>query len=164
MRYNKKHGEATTHLYKLWNQMRMRCINEKLIEYKNYGGRGITVCDEWNDYQTFRDWAMNNGYEFGLTLDRINNDREYSPDNCRWATRSEQMCNTRRNRVITWNGETHIMKEWAELLNIPYDTLETRLRRGWSVERAFTQSVQVHVNRRKTNNELTRKQEEKTKG
>lgn len=95
-----KHGGCLNNhaerLYSIWNHMKQRCLNPNNHAFPDYGGRGITICDEWKrDYIAFRDWAMNNGYSDDLTIDRINNDAGYSPDNCRWATRSQQNSNKR---------------------------------------------------------------------
>jgi hypothetical protein len=96
----RKHGEFGTRLYRIWASMKNRCYNTKQQNYKWYGGRGITVCDEWlNDYVAFRDWALSHGYLANLSIDRIKNDENYIPDNCRWVTMKEQANNRRSNRV-----------------------------------------------------------------
>lgn len=122
------HGLSKTRLYKIYKGMKERTMKEYNKKYKNYGGRGIKICDEWlNDFKTFYEWAISNGYEEGLTIDRIDVNGNYEPSNCRWATIKEQQNNRRNNHNITYNGETHTMKQWAEKLGINYKTLERRI-------------------------------------
>lgn len=123
----------------VWRNMIQRCHNPNHHQYCSYGGRGITVCDEWrNDYSCFREWALKNGYVQGLTIDRIDNNGGYSPQNCRWATYKEQNRNKRSNRNITLNGETKCLTEWAEFFGISVFTATRRLNKGWSAKDAFT--------------------------
>lgn len=111
--------------------MRARCNNPKSHAYKNYGGRGITVCNEWDEnFKSFYDWAMNNGYKPNLSIDRIDNDKGYCPDNCRWATRIEQSNNRRMCRHIIYNEVDHTIAEWSRILNVPYRNLRERINRG----------------------------------
>ncbi|KFD40432.1 hypothetical protein DK28_0206485 [Peptococcaceae bacterium SCADC1_2_3] len=138
-----------TRLYKTWTAMRYRCNKPKNAYYSNYGGRGIKVCEEWNnDYKNFHDWATANGYKEGLSIDRINNDGNYEPDNCRWATPAEQALNKRTNRLLTFNGETKTTIEWAEKIKINENTLRKRLFKGWPVERVLTEPVNELQRRR----------------
>lgn len=131
-----------TPLYTTWCNMRRRCSDESTSSFDVYGGRGIRVCEEWmHDFKAFYDWAMENGYEEGLSIDRVDVDGDYSPDNCRWATAKQQANNTRRNVLIDYEGETHTMHEWADILGIPYKTLWNRIHSGWSVYRAFNQPL-----------------------
>ena len=126
-----------TRLYQIWHNMKDRCYREKCSEYHRYGGRGITVCDEWREsFEAFRDWAMANGYMEGLTIERKDTNGDYCPENCCWATQKEQANNRRTNHLITYKGETHTMKEWAEIYNIPYYLLKDRIRKGIPMERA----------------------------
>lgn len=123
----------------VWRNMIQRCHNPNHHQYCSYGGRGITVCDEWrNDYSCFREWALKNGYAQGLTIDRIDNNGGYSPQNCRWATYKEQNRNKRSNRNITLNGETKCLSEWAEFFGIGVPLATRRLNDGWAEEDAFT--------------------------
>lgn len=142
---NKKHGLYNTPLYRTWVSMKDRCYNINGIPYKWYGFRGITVCKEWkNNFQAFYDWSLKNGYQKGLSIDRIDTDGNYEPSNCRWTTMKEQMNNTRKNRYIIYNGTTHTLSQWSEILNINSRTLLSRFNMGWSIERAFTTPVQKH--------------------
>lgn len=138
-----KHGLEHTRLYGIWSDMRLRCYDEKNIAYHRYGGRGITICDEWkNDVKAFYDWATANGYKDSLTIDRIDNDGNYCPENCRWATVKEQASNRRSNILVTHNGKTQTMKEWAHEVGTPYKVVWARMQKlGWSAERALTEPV-----------------------
>jgi hypothetical protein len=105
------------------------------------------VCEEWGDFAAFRDWAVANGYRDDLTLDRVDNDGDYCPKNCRWATREEQNNNTSRNRFVSYNGELHTVAEWSRIVGVPYHTLLYRIiRHNWSVEKALTTPVK-EINR-----------------
>lgn len=123
------HGMCGARLYTTWRNMIRRCEdpNDKL--YHRYGGRGIHVCNEWYNFENFLDWALNSGYEPDLTIDRMDNDEDYCPKNCRWANRITQGNNTSTNRHITYNGETHTIAEWARLLGITYNSLYHRIER-----------------------------------
>ena len=112
------HGDTNTRLYIIWCSMRERCTNEKQKSYPSYGGRGITVCEEWNDYLNFKKWAMENGYKDNLTIDRIDVNGNYCPENCRWATTIEQANNKRNNLRITYRGVTHTGAEWGRITGI----------------------------------------------
>ena len=124
------HGMSKTPLHGIWCHIRQRCGNENDQCYDRYGGRGIDICDEWSEFKNFYDWAINNGYESGLSIDRKNNDKGYSPENCRWTDRVTQCNNRRTSHCITYNGITHTMAEWSRLLNVNYDTFKARVRRG----------------------------------
>lgn len=137
-----KHGMSDSRLYRIWSLMKGRCFNEKRKEYKNYGGRGISVCSEWLDAKTFIEWALKNGYEDNLTLDRIDNDKGYQPNNCRWVSRSDQSNNKRNNRLFTHAGETKTMAQWANDNNLPYYILKKRIDKlGWSFEKAISEPI-----------------------
>ena len=126
-----KHGQKGTRLYQTWHGMKDRCNNPNNPGYKNYGERGITVCEEWNNsFKSFFEWAKKSGYEDNLEIERIEVNSGYSPDNCRWTTDFEQARNKRNNIYITYNGETHILKDWATILGIDYQVLGDRYRNG----------------------------------
>ena len=136
------YGLSHTRLFRIWEHMKNRCNSESDDSYKHYGLRGITVCPEWeNDFLCFYNWAMDNGYSDSLSIDRINNDKGYSPDNCRWVDQKVQANNTRWNHHIEYNGEDHTLSEWGKILGIKPNTLLYRIRRGWDLERAFTTEV-----------------------
>lgn len=118
-------------LIRILNSMKKRCYRKAHINYNNYGGRGITICDEWLDKTTnFYDWAMSNGYSDDLSIERINSEGNYEPNNCRWASKKEQARNIKTNHQITFNNETHCIAEWAEILNVHYDVVRRRWARG----------------------------------
>lgn len=136
---SKAHGLSNSRTYRIWNAMKERCSCPSNGQFKDYGGRGITVCDEWmNSFQAFVDWAYANGYADNLTIDRIDNNGNYCPDNCRWITSKEQNLNKRTNRMITYNDKTQTLKQWSEETGIGMSTLHFRLNNGWSVELALT--------------------------
>ena len=136
------HNKSYTRLYRIWQKTKQRCYNENHKHFQYYGARGITVCDEWkNDFQVFYEWAINNGYSDELTIDRINVNGNYEPSNCRWATRKEQMNNTRQNRFITYNGKTQTAKQWSEELGIKYPTLQGRLQRGCPIAQVLSKEM-----------------------
>lgn len=142
------HGYAHKEkLYGVWKCMRQRCSDPNVSRAKYYVNKGITVCDEWSDYLVFREWAMSNGYKEGLTLDRINNDGNYCPENCRWVTYEVQANNHSRNKRLSYNGETKTLSEWASVTGLPYDTIKRRLYYGWSVEKTLTTPVKEHKRR-----------------
>lgn len=129
-------------LYGVWNAMRGRCNSPGTKDYKRYGARGIKVCEEWNDYHNFRVWALANGFRKGMTLDRIDNDGPYSPENCRWIPKGEQQANTRVARMLTINGETKSTYEWARIARIKATTINYRDRvLGWPHEKCVFHPV-----------------------
>lgn len=139
------HGEGKTKLYRVWSMMKDRCINPNDTSYERYGGRGIKVCDEWmNSYVAFRDWAYQNGYNECLSIERIDNNGNYEPSNCKWATVIEQSRNRRSNIIIEINGQKKIVVEWAEIYNISPQTIYKRLKRGWNEIEAVTTPVLQH--------------------
>lgn len=138
--YKKTHGMRYTRLYREWRSMINRCSSKNWRDYDNYGGRGITVCDEWKEsFESFRDWALHNGYRDDLSLDRCDVNGNYCPDNCRWITMAAQANNTRRSLYLEFNGEKKTVKEWALELGLNYNTLHSRVTtKGWSAEKALT--------------------------
>lgn len=134
------HKETKTRLYRIWSAMKRRCYNQNTPAYPDYGGRGIVICDAWkNSYESFRDWSLDNGYSSSLTIDRIDNNGNYEPGNCRWVGSDAQANNRRSNCLYTYKGETHNISEWASIYNIPYKTLHNRLKTaGWSIEKSLT--------------------------
>lgn len=125
-------------LYGIWSGMKDRCFNANNTNYHRYGGRGITVCEEWKkDFVPFRDWAWANGYNDSLSIDRVNNDGNYEPTNCRWATREVQANNTSTNHYITINVTTKTIAEWSKITGVPERTIWARLNNGWSEEDAL---------------------------
>jgi hypothetical protein len=122
--------------------MKERCYNSKRKEYPNYGGRGISVCSEWFDFRNFMEWSLSNGYSDDLTIDRIDNDGNYCPENCRWVSMKQQGQNKRTNRYITHNGETKTITQWANDNGLQYHVLKKRIDGlGWSFERAISEPV-----------------------
>lgn len=141
-------GYSHEPLYALWWNMKRRCNDDSADSFKNYGARGIKVCSEWNDYSEFYKWAKSNGYEPGLTIDRIDSNKDYCPDNCRWVDWKTQERNRRNNRLITFKGETHCLSEWSEITDINKKTLRNRLINGWSVEKSLTEHIHNKNERR----------------
>jgi len=137
-------------LYNAWSNMKQRCSNDARHDFPAYGGRGITVCEEWQDsFQAFRSWALSHGYEAHLTLDRIDTNGHYCPGNCRWATKKEQANNRRTNRFVTMNGRTQSIKQWADELGMEKTTLWRRFNAGWPAERALTEPVHTNKGKRR---------------
>lgn len=136
------HGKTNTRLYRIWTNMKTRCYNKRNKNYEQWGKRGIYVCEEWrNNFESFYNWSISNGYGENLSIDRIDNNGPYCPENCRWSTPKEQANNTRRTRLITWNGETLSLHGWAEKLGLGIETLFYRLKK-MTPEEAFTLPVQ----------------------
>lgn len=147
--YKYRHGMAKTYLYRRWVGMRRRCYLKSEREYERYGGRGIKVCEEWkNDFIPFMEWALSNGYDEKLTLDRIDTNGDYEPNNCRWVSRKEQNNNKSDNVKLTLNGVTRNMVEWSEITGINYQTLQGRVRRGWNDEDVLTKPVNKNYSHR----------------
>lgn len=148
---NKTHQDSRRgehhRLYRIWSGMKCRCNTPTATSYSRYGAIGISVCSEWQNYETFKSWALKNGYNDNLTLDRINIDGNYCPDNCRWVSMKTQGNNREDNVVLEYNGEKHTMKEWSELLDINYATLQYRVYAHWPIEKIFTTEVKRYAKR-----------------
>lgn len=145
---NFSHGKSTTRIYKIWTNIISRCYREHNINYDNYGGRGITVCDSWrNSFEAFYK-DMGEPPSDRHSLDRIDNNGNYTPLNCRWADTYQQANNSRKNRILSANGVSHTMAEWSRILGISYNTIKSRISYGWGDERILTTPVQ---NQRKKN-------------
>lgn len=135
-RNNRKHGLSQSRTHSIWSQMKKRTRSPDSVDFHRYGARGIDVCERWLAFENFL--ADMGECPPKKTLERINNDGNYGPGNCRWATRTEQARNTRTNRLITFRGETRPAAAWAEITGLKSATIRWRLSRGWSVERALT--------------------------
>lgn len=133
-----KHGKSNTRIHKIWDGIKYRCNNQNATGYKNYGGRGIGVCHEWeSSFESFYKWAMSNGYNDDLSIERIDYNKGYCPENCKWIPLGEQPRNRRNTRTLTYNGITKTFQEWADDIGIKYATLYSRYRKGWSVEQVL---------------------------
>ena len=143
--WNYKHGESKTRLFKIWTSMHERCERTKHKYFKDYGGRGIKVCDEWFDYISFAEWARANGYADDLSIDRIDTNGNYEPSNCRWATEKEQHNNKRSNHIVEYKGERYTLTQLSEKVGIGKTTLRERLKMGWSVKDAVEKPVRLRT-------------------
>lgn len=141
LEYNESQWESNTRLYRIWKGMKNRCYNPNVPSYKNYGGCGIRVCDEWQQYKAFRDWALNHGYSEDLTIERKDYDGMYEPSNCEWIPRPDQGKNTSRNRYIEYGGKTMTLADWSKTLGGGPNLVATRLQRGWTEEKAVSTPV-----------------------
>jgi len=142
-------GPHKKQLVWLLKNMKKRCYNPGDTHYKWYGGKGVKICNEWlDDSAVFYDWCLANDYKQGLSIERKDCAGMYSPENCAFIPMAQQQANTTRSRHITREGETHHVSEWNRILGMPLNALEKRLLRGWSIERAFTQPIRQHKERR----------------
>lgn len=146
------HGGTGTRLYAIWSTMKQRTTNPNTVNYELYGGKGISVCSDWEDFQVFRNWAMANGYADGLTIDRIDGAGNYCPDNCRWVSMMVQQNNRCNNHSITYKGQTKTLSMWAREIGINPKTLSRRIvDKGWPIDMALTIPLQENKRtRRKT--------------
>jgi hypothetical protein len=139
--HTKTHGMSDTEIYHRYSAMRSRCLNKTNSRFKDYGGRGIKICDRWlHSFKCFYE-DMNDGFKTRLTLDRIDVNGDYSPENCRWATAKEQSNNMRNNLRITYGGKTKTVAEWANIVGMKVDSFRCRHKRGWSLDRMFNQPM-----------------------
>lgn len=142
---NTHHGDTHKRLHHIWLGMKARCNNEKDYHYKWYGGRGISVCEEWNnDYTAFRKWALSNGYSDKLTIDRIDTNGNYEPSNCRWVDMKTQNNNRRNNTMLSAFGKTMTLQEWSDEVGIKAKTIRGRISRGYNIERAISAPVKTN--------------------
>lgn len=142
------HGMSKTRIYRIWKDMRRRCDSPCVSEYPLYGGRGISVCEEWQKFELFYEWAMASGYRDDLSIDRKNNDGNYEPTNCKWSTQKEQALNRSTNAMLTYDGITKHISEWDRDIGATKSgRVRARLNAGWSVADAVT--IRVGDKRRK---------------
>lgn len=148
---NLRHGMSHTRLYYVWGNIKRRCYDNTNPAYKNYGGRGIKMCDSWKcSFESFAEWALNNGYSDSLTIERINVNGDYCPENCTWIPNNEQQNNRTTCLLYKYNGETKNLAEWCSYFNLPYMTVYTRLFRWkWGFERAISEPIHVEKRNRK---------------
>lgn len=141
------HGESKTNLYYVWLAMRNRCYRKSVHGYARYGGRGIKVCKEWKEhFESFKEWALNHGYKRGLEIDRIDNNGDYCPENCRWVTRTQNMNNTSKTKHFLYSGRQYTITELANQFNLSRKLLRDRLYKGWPVEDAISYQAKVGNN------------------
>ena len=145
-----KHGLFKHPLYGTWKRMKTRCYNKNCADYKDYGGRGIEVCELWkNDFVEFFYWAMKHGWQKGLSIERKDYNKGYSPENCTWIPFREQAKNRRTVQMITFNGETHNISEWSRITGISRKTLQRRLKsKNFTIQEAFEKPVNKALARR----------------
>lgn len=142
------HNLSKTRLYTIYRSMVERCENPNSRSWEDYGGRGIQICDEWRqDFKTFYQWALDNGHKDNLTIDRIDNDGNYEPNNCRWVNYTVQARNTRGNRNIKINGETKCLTEWCEVLDVNIHTVKWRIANGMDHKTALLKPIKKRVNK-----------------
>lgn len=138
---NTGHGAANSRLYRIWHHMKWRCTNPRCAHYDNYGGRGVQLAEDWHGFEPFQAWALTHGYTDELTIERINVDGDYCPENCAWIPRASQARNTRRTARLTFRGRSKPLPEWAEELGMSPSTIRSRLARGWDVSRTLATPV-----------------------
>lgn len=135
---NAKYHPNNKNIFGIWIGMKDRCYNPHHVKFEHYGGRGIIICDEWLEYSNFEKWAIENGFKKGLTIERLDSNGNYCPENCKWATWKEQQNNKRNNKWITYKGKTKTLSQWCEELDLNYGRTKARLNSlHWTVEEAF---------------------------
>lgn len=145
------HGMSKSKLYYIWSDIKQRCYQKNNPAFKFYGGRGIKMCNEWfKSYERFMKWAEINGYHEGLTIERIDVNGDYCPDNCKWIQLSEQAQNRRSNILIDYNGESHCLSEWCNIYKVNYYLVYNRIHKNkWSFERAISEPAHVEKRNKK---------------
>ena len=143
-----KHGMFGSRIYNIWAGLRRRCYDSNVSGYKWYGGKGIGYCKEWDSFENFYEWAKKSGYKDSLSIDRIDYNKGYSPENCRWVDKFVQARNKKSNVVLTYKNESFCCSEWAEILGINYSTLLSRKRRGFPVEEILFHKKRKHFFKR----------------
>lgn len=137
-----KHLKTNTRLYETYCGMKKRCYNKNNKSYKHYGARGIKVCDEWlENFPNFYDWAYQNGYNDTLTIDRIDVNKDYKPNNCKWSTRQEQSYNKTTTHYFEYKNEKKSVAEWSEITGIKYTTLLYRIKHNWDKDKVIEERV-----------------------
>lgn len=139
--FKETHGERKTRLYRIWWSIIGRCKYKSHTSYKWYGAKGIKVCEEWKTYENFSKWAKSHGYDDTLTIDRLNSDGDYEPNNCRWVDEKTQANNRKTNHYITIDGITKTLQEWCEIYRIDHSTVLARIKYGWSEKQAVTTPI-----------------------
>jgi len=144
---NKTHGLSDTRLYKIYHSMKKRCYNKNSNNYFRYGAIGISICDEWlNSFENFYNWAINNGYNDKLSIDRINNNLGYEPKNCRWVNMKQQQNNKKNNLTIEYQNKVQSLTDWCQELNLDYFTINQRIKKlKWDINKAFTQPIKARI-------------------
>lgn len=146
-----KHGLSDSRINSIYRGMKKRCYDKNEPAYRNYGGRGIKVCDEWlSDFMSFYRWAMGNGYNDDLSIDRIDVNGDYCPENCRWTDRKTQANNTRTNRKYSLNGETHTIADWARIYGVERKLVYKRISLGWTISESLL--IPKNISRKEWNN------------
>ena len=144
---NKYSKKDNLRLWTIYHGMKKRCLNPNSPRYEDYGGRGIAVCDEWlQGFDNFAEWALTNGYNDTLTIERIDNDGDYTTGNCKWIPLGRQCFNKRTSLMIRYNGKEKCLMDWCNILGLPYDTIHHRVTNGWSAKSAFETPVQNNKN------------------